>query len=65
MRLGAEVRGGVDQHGTPTFYPSAFVGPNVLLTYRPASLKLTTTALFGLFSRDPLVRLFIIAGWGF
>ncbi|MGZ5957700.1 MAG: hypothetical protein ACXWK5_02590 [Myxococcaceae bacterium] len=65
MRLGAELKGGVDQHGTPTFYASAFVGPNVLLTYRPAGLKLTATALFGLFSADPLVRLFVIAGWQF
>ncbi len=65
MRLGAEVKGGVDQHGSPTFYASAFVGPNVLLTYRPAGLKLTATALFGLFSEDPLVRLFVIAGWQF
>ncbi len=37
----------------------------MLLTYRPAGLKLTATALFGLFSEDPLVRLFVIAGWQF
>jgi hypothetical protein len=65
LRLGAEAKGGVDQHGTSTFYPSALVGPNVLLTYRPANLKITATALFGLFSEDPLVRLFVIAGWLF
>src|SRR5215472_3587950 len=65
LRLGAEVQGGVDQHGSPRFYASGFVGPNVLLTYRPAQLKLTATALFGLFHEDPLVRLFVIAGWQF
>jgi hypothetical protein len=65
LRLGAEAKGGVDQHGTSTFYPSALVGPNVLLTYRPGNLKITATALFGLFSEDPLVRLFVIAGWLF
>ena len=65
LRLGAEVRGGVDQHGSPRFYASGFVGPNILLTYRPAGLKLTATALFGLFPEDPLCRLFVIAGWQF
>jgi hypothetical protein len=65
MRLGAEVRGGVDQHGSPRFYPSGFIGPNMVLTYRPAGLKLTATALIGLFEQDPRVRLFVIAGWGF
>ncbi len=65
LRLGAEVRGGVDQHGSPRFYASGFVGPNILLTYRPAGLKLTATALFGLFPEDPACRLFVIAGWQF
>ncbi|HZJ53659.1 MAG TPA: hypothetical protein VFD38_05925 [Myxococcaceae bacterium] len=65
LRLGAEVQGGVDQHGSPRFYASGFVGPNVLLAYRPAGLKLTATALFGLFPEDPLCRLFVIAGWQF
>jgi hypothetical protein len=65
LRLGAEIRGGVDQHGTDTFYASGFIGPNLLLTYRPAGLKLTATALVGLFSEDPRVRLFVIAGWQF
>lgn len=65
LRLGAEVRGGVDQHGSPRFYASGFLGPNLLLTYRPAGLKLTATALFGLFPEDPLCRLLIIAGWQF
>ncbi len=65
LRLGAEVRGGADQHGEKTFFASAFAGPNLLLTYLPARLKLTATAFFGLFDRDPRVRLLIIAGWGF
>jgi hypothetical protein len=65
LRLGAEIQGGVDQHGSPRFYASGFIGPNLLLTYRPAGLKLTATALFGLFPEDPLVRLFVIAGWQF
>jgi len=65
LRLGAEVRGGVDQHGSPRFYASGFVGPNLLLTYRPAGLKLTATALFGLFPEDPRARLLVIAGWQF
>ena len=65
LRLGAEVQGGVDQHGSPRFYASGLVGPNVLLAYRPAGLKLTASALFGIFPEDPLVRLFVIAGWQF
>ena len=65
LRLGAEIQGGVDQHGSPRFYASGLLGPNVLLTYRPARLKLTATAMFGLFHEDPLVRLFVIAGWQF
>ncbi|HUM12607.1 MAG TPA: hypothetical protein VLT82_16795 [Myxococcaceae bacterium] len=65
LRLGAEVQGGVDQHGSPRFYASGLVGPNILLTYRPAGLKLTATALFGLFHEDPACRLFVIAGWQF
>ncbi len=65
IRLGAEVKGGVDQHGTGTFYPSMFVGPNLVLAYWPAGLKLTASALFGLFPEDPLCRLFLIAGWTF
>jgi len=65
LRLGAEVQGGVDQHGSPRFYASGLVGPNVLLTYRPAGLKLTATALFGIFPEDPVCRLFVIAGWQF
>ena len=65
LRLGAELRGGVDQHGSPRFYASGFIGPNLLLTYRPAGLKLTATALFGLFPEDPRARLLVIAGWQF
>ena len=44
---------------------SGLIGPNVLLAYQPANLKLTATAMFGLFPEDPLVRLFVIAGWQF
>jgi len=65
LRLGGEVQGGVDQHGSPRFYASGLIGPNVLITYRPAGLKLTATALFGLFHEDPACRLFVIAGWQF
>jgi len=65
LRLGAEVQGGVDQHGSPRFYASGLVGPNILLAYRPAGLKLTASALFGIFPEDPVVRLFVIAGWQF
>ncbi len=65
LRLGAELQGGVDQHGSPRFYASGLLGPNVLLTYRPAGLKLTATALFGVFPEDPVCRLFVIAGWQF
>jgi len=65
LRLGAELQGGVDQHGSPRFYASGFLGPDLLLTYRPAGLKLTATALFGLFPEDPRVRLLVIAGWQF
>ena len=55
LRLGAEVRRAASTStGAPRFYASGIVGPNVLLTYRPANLKLTATALFGLFSEDPL-----------
>ena len=69
LRLGAEVQGGVDQHGSrrrSTPRPSS--GPNVLLTYRPAGLKLTATALFGVFPEDPLVpavrhRRLAVLGW--
>jgi len=63
LRLGAELRTGVDQHGTPTFYGVLQIGPELLLTYRPANLKLTASALFGVCSKDPLVRLYLIAGW--
>jgi len=65
LRLGAELQGGVDQHGSPRFYASGFLGPDLLLTYRPAGLKLTATALFGLLPEDPRVRLLVIAGWQF
>ena len=63
LRLGAELRTGVDQHGTPTFYGVFQIGPELLLTYRPANLKLTASALFGICLEDPLVRLYLIAGW--
>ena len=65
LRLGGEVRGGVDQHSERTFYPSAFAGPNLLLRSRSLGLKLTATALFGLMPRDPRVRVLTIAGWAF
>mgnify|MGYP003296713543 CR=1 FL=1 len=61
----APLRKNRDQHGSPRFHASGLVGPNLLLTYRPAGLKLTATALFGLFPEDPLCRLFVIAGWQF
>jgi hypothetical protein len=65
LRLGAEAQGGVDQHGTGTFWPSALVGPDLLLAWRGRGLKLTVTAFFGLFARDPSFRLLAIAGWQF
>jgi hypothetical protein len=65
FRLGAELRTGVDQHGTSTFYGNFQIGPELVLTYQPANLKLTASALFGVCSEDPLVRLFLIAGWQF
>src|SRR5262249_61408793 len=63
LRLGAELQGGVDQHGSPRFYASGLIGPNILPAYRPAGLKLTATALFRLFHQGPLCRLFVIAAW--
>jgi hypothetical protein len=65
LRVGAEVKAGLDQHGTPTYYPMALAGPNVLLKVPDADLKLTATAFFGLSEHDPRMRLLVIAGWGF
>ena len=65
LRLGAEMRVGVDQHGTSTFYGNFQIGPEMVATYQPANLKLTASALFGVCPEDPLVRLYLIAGWQF
>ncbi len=65
VRVGAEARGGVDQHGTTSFYPMVLVGPNLLLRAPSVGLKLTTTVFFGLAPMDPRVRVLTIAGWAF
>lgn len=65
LRLGLETRLGVDQHGDPTFYPMALIGPNLLLKSTSLKLKLTATAFFGLAAKDPRVKIFTIAGWAF
>jgi len=65
LRLGAEVRGGINQHGEPRFFPELMVGPNALVRIPPANLKLTVTALFGLMPEDPIVRMLVIGGWQF
>lgn len=64
IRIGAEARGGVDQHGTSTFYPMVLVGPNLLLR-APSRLKLTATAFIGLAPMDPRIRVLTIARWAF
>jgi hypothetical protein len=65
LRGGAEVRLGVDQHGTSTFWAMGMAGPNLVLQAPKQQLKLTATAFFGFFAHDPLVRLLLIAGWQF
>jgi hypothetical protein len=65
LRVGAEGRGGVAMHGSSAIYPSLTVGPSVLCTLRPAHLKLTATAFFGMTAEDPKVRLLVIAGYAF
>jgi hypothetical protein len=65
LRLGAELRAGFDEHGTTTLYGNFQLGPEMVIVYRPANLKLTASALFGVCSQDPLVRLYLIAGWQF
>ena len=63
LRVGAEVKVGVDEHGGPTLLPMALVGPNLLIKSKWLGLKLTATLLFGLMPKDPRFQPFLIAGW--
>lgn len=65
LRFGAEVKTGVDMHGSPNFAPVLLVGPNVVLKSKSAGLKLTGTFLFGLMPQDPRLYPLVIAGWQF
>lgn len=60
LKVGLEARAGVDQHGEPAFFPSAFVGPNATLLVREARLRLSATWLVGLFPKDPAFRPFVV-----
>lgn len=61
LRAGAEVKGGLDQHGAAAAYPMLLAGPNLLVKAFP--FKLTVTAFFGVFQHDPPLHLLAIAGW--
>jgi hypothetical protein len=63
LRFGAELKLGLDQHGTSTFSPVTLAGPNAIL--KLGMFKLTTTLFFGLAHDDPRIDLFLIAGYGF
>jgi hypothetical protein len=63
LRVGVEARLGGDQHGSPTFYASGFLGPNVILLAPGTGLKLSATCWFGLFERDPALRPFVVLSW--
>jgi hypothetical protein len=65
LRLGAEVKAGVDQHATPVFAPVTELGPNILLHLPGTGLKVTATGFFGLMPQDARVELLVIAGYGF
>lgn len=65
VRVGAEIKGGADQHGEPVYHPMLLAGPNVVLLAPRAGLKLTATVFLGIFDRDPRARVLAIAGWAF
>ena len=63
LRLGGEVKVGVDQHGGPTFKPMFLGGPNALLRLGP--FKLTGTFFVGFLDNDPRFEPYLIAGLAF
>jgi len=63
MRLGGELKLGLDQHGTPKFSTVALAGPNAIL--KLDRFKLTATLFFGIAPDDPRINPFLIAGYAF
>lgn len=61
LRLGAELKLGLDQHGKPDYVPAVEVGPNLLL--HRGRFKATATFLFGLEPDDPKYEPFLILGY--
>jgi hypothetical protein len=63
LRVGGEVKVGLDQHGGPTFKPMFLGGPNALL--RLGAFKLTGTFFVGFLDNDPRFEPYLIAGVAF
>ncbi len=63
LRVGAELKVGLDQHGTSNFSAVLLAGPNAIL--KAGSFKLTGTLFFGIAADDPRVMPFLIAGYAF
>lgn len=63
LRLGGEVKVGLDQHGGSKFQPLLEMGPNVLV--RVEHFKLTATFFIGLASDDPRFEPIVIVGYAF
>jgi len=63
LRLGGEIKIGLDQHGGKKFQPVLEMGPNVLV--RVGHFKLTATFFIGLANDDPRVEPMVIAGHAF
>lgn len=63
LRIGGELKTGLDKHGGPKFLPAVAAGPNAL--FKLGNFKLTGTLLYGFASDDPRFESFLIAGFGF
>ncbi len=63
LRLGGELKLGLDQHATSKFSTVALAGPNAIL--KLGRFKLTATLFFGIASEDPRIDPFLIAGYAF
>jgi hypothetical protein len=61
LRIGAETKLGLDQHGKPDYVPLVEVGPNILV--HAGRFKATATFLFGLEPTDPRYEPFLILGY--